>query len=222
LNLNILIADDQPVLRAGLAGLLRKEIPGLVVLQEMGTGIDVVDKIADLKPNLVIMELGPQGSSGLKILELLKFRKFRVPVLVFTIQPEQVFGLRCMQAGAAGFLGKECPVQELVRAVREIAEGGRFLTLSLKDKLLGNLGIEKPCELHELLSPREYQIAVLIANGESLKSISTNLDLNSKTVSTYRGRILEKLGFGSNAEVTLYCFNHGLLPSKTAPVAVFR
>jgi len=208
--LNIMILDDHPAMRAGLALLLRKLIPSIVILAELEAASSAIAVIEDLKPTIVVMELGPHGRTGLELIERVRRSASKTRVLVFTIQPEHAFGLMCLKAGASGFVSKESPVDDLARAITEIASGGMYLSAPLKSELLGEWAPTRQLEPHEGLSAREYEIMIMIADGKALKAISAELGLSQKTVSTYRARILEKMGAKTNADLTRYSLRMGL------------
>jgi len=220
-EISVVILDDFPAMRAGLALLLRKLVPSIVILAEMSAASSAVNVIQKLKPAIVVMELGAHGRSGLEIIECVRRNAPKTRVLVFTVQKEEDFGVRCLKAGASGFVCKNSPVEELAKAITEVASGGKYLTAALKSELLEEWTPTRSLRAHERLSPREFEIMTMIADGQALKLISAELDLSQKTVSTYRARILEKMGAKTNADLTKYLLRACLPPRNAGDVRVF-
>jgi two-component system invasion response regulator UvrY len=152
----------------------------------------------------------PDGS-GLEILKQLRTLRPDLRVLILSMYPEKQYALRALKAGAAGYLTKESAPDELIAAIRKVARGGKYITQSLAEKLASELVGEVEKEPHEVLSDREYQVMTLLAAGESVSDIATALSLSVKTISTYRGRILEKLDLSSTAEIIRYALEYGLV-----------
>src|SRR5205823_3565351 len=152
-----------------------KEIPEVVILGEVKTAAEILYHPALRKANLIIMELGPHGRTGLETLQSLPSRAPKVPVLIFSFHPEEVFGLRALKAGAAGYVSKQGSMEEFLRAVKQIAGGQRYVPPCLTSILLHDWNPEHSMPAHESLSAREYQIMKMVASGSSLKSIAVSL-----------------------------------------------
>src|SRR5262249_16883350 len=148
---------------------------------------------------------------GLDILQDIKAVRPKLPVLILSMHPEDQFALRVLKAGAAGFIPKESAPDELIKAVRKVVGGGRYVTAALAEKMAFQLATSSEKPLHELLSDREFQVLRSIASGKTVGNIAETLNLSVKTVSTYRARVLEKMGMQNNAELTHYAIKHRLV-----------
>jgi DNA-binding NarL/FixJ family response regulator len=199
----ILIADDHAIVRRGLKQLLLDELPG-ATFGEAETAAETVASARSGSWDLVILDISMPGRSGLDVLKDIKAALPRLPVLVLSMYPEEQFAVRALRAGAAGYLTKDTAPEELVAAVRKVTRGGRYVSASLAERLASEVsgGTEK--DPHELLSDREFQVFKLIASGLTPTAIAERLSLSVQTVSTYRTRLLEKMGMTSNAELTRY------------------
>lgn len=210
--INILIADDHPYLRRGLAQILTDEFPGAVI----GEASNVPELLEQAQAGLwdvVVLDLNMPGRGGLEGLHELNRLYPNLPVLVLSVHPEDQFAVRVLRAGAAGYLTKESAPQQLVLAIRAIRAGGKFITPKAAELLAAHIhqhgNSEQP--LHSSLSDREYEVFRLIAGGRTITEISDQLSLSIKTISTYRTRILEKLGLKTNADLARYAVQHHLL-----------
>jgi len=208
--IKILIADDHAVVREGLKQVL-SENPDLIVAAEASTGQEVIDKIAKNDFDLVVLDISMPGRGGLDILKEIKIQKPRLPVLVLSMYPEEQYAVRVLKTGASGYLTKESAPDELVKAIRQISQGKKYVSPSLAEKLALDLEISSDRPPHETLSDREYQVMCMIASGKTLKEISEELSLSIKTISTYRTRIMEKMKMKSNAELTHYAIKNRLV-----------
>lgn len=208
--IKVLIADDHLVVREGLKQILAS-IPDIRVVGEASNGLEVLEKVRKGDFDVIVLDISMPGKSGLDILGELRSQKPDTGILILSMHPEERFALRMLKAGASGYLTKESAAEELVEAVRKVAQGKKYITASLAEKLAFGLIEEGEKPLHERLSDREYQVMCLIAGGKSLKEIAEKLFISLKTVSTYRTRILEKMNMSSNAEIIRYCIEQGLV-----------
>ncbi len=208
--IKILIADDHAVVREGLKQIL-SETPHLVVADEASDGYEVMDKLNKHAYDLIVLDIALPGKSGLEILKDIKIQKPKLPVLVLSMYPEEQYAVRVLKAGASGYLTKESAPNELLNAVKQITQGRKYVSPSLAEKLVGELEIDTKKPLHETLSDREYEVMIMIASGKRIKEIAYDLTLSEKTVSTYRIRILEKMGMKSNADLTRYAISNKLI-----------
>jgi len=206
----ILVADDHKLFREGLKQILG-EHKDLLVAGEASNGQEVVDEVWKRDFDLVLLDISMPGMSGLDVLKHLKAQKPRLRVLVLSMYPEEQYAVRAIRAGAAGYLTKASAADELIQAIRKICSGGRYISVSIAEKLLFDLNPDTGKLPHEKLSDREYQILCMIASGKTVSRIAEELNLSVKTVSTYRVRILEKMGMGSNAELTNYAIKQNLI-----------
>lgn len=208
--IRILVADDHSVVREGIKQILAG-LDDMTVEDEAGSGQEVLLKMTAKDYDLVLLDISMPGKSGLEVLEEIKVMKPRVPVLILSMHPEEQYAVRMLRAGASGYLTKASAPQELISAIRKVSRGGKYVTVSLAEKLAFELdaGAEKP--RHERLSNREYQVMLLLASGMSVSEVAEDLCLSAKTISTYRTRILEKMGMKKNAELTLYAVKNNLI-----------
>lgn len=205
----ILIADDHTIFREGLKRILA-ESPDIVVADEAQNGTEALQKVLNNDFDLVLLDISMPGISGLDVLKMIKNEKPRLPVLILSVYSEEQYAVRVMRAGAAGYLTKESALDELILAIRRIAQGRKYITSSLAERLATEVESDTDKPLHETLSDREYQVLLLIASGKAVKQIAEELYLSEKTVSTYRARILEKMKMKTNAELTHYAIKHHL------------
>ena len=161
--------------------------------------------------SIVVLDVGMPGKSGLDALKDLKQVCPKLPVLVLSAYPEDQLARRMLKAGASGYLTKDSAPNELVQALKKILGGGKFVSASMAELLVANLNEEAGRPQHELLSDREYQVMCLIAVGKSLKEIADDLCVGISTINTYRARILEKMQFKNNTELTHYALENRLV-----------
>jgi two-component system invasion response regulator UvrY len=206
----VLIADDHAIFREGLRQIL-EDAADLQVIDEASRGQEVLDKIEKNDYDLILLDIAMPGLSGLETLKLIKGRKPKMKVLILSMYPEEQYAVRAIKAGASGYITKAGASEELLGAIRKVLSGGKYITPSITDKLLSDLGPEPGHPLHELLSDREYQVLCLIASGKTVSEIAEQLTLSVKTVSTHRVHILEKMKMKTNAELTNYAIKHNLV-----------
>jgi DNA-binding NarL/FixJ family response regulator len=207
--LRVLIADDHPVVREGVRQIFAT-VPDIELAAETSNGTDTVWKVRQGNIDVVLLDISLPGTDGIDVLKQLKRERPRVPVLMFTIHPESDYAVRSLRAGAAGYIVKDVRPAQLIEAVRHVARGGRYITPAVAEQLAFVLlsDTENP---HERLSDREFRVMCLIASGKSHAEIGAELNVSPKTVSTYRGRILEKMNMRTNAELTHYAIQRGLV-----------
>ncbi len=199
----ILIIDDHEVVRAGLRRIIEDQTES-ALFGEAGTPSEAVKLARAEEWDLVILDLSLDGKSGLELLKELKQIRLRLPVLILSMHSEEQYARRAFKTGAAGFVTKGSPKAELVKAINKVMMGGRYVSSALAEKLAFDLerGTDHP--LHESLSNREFEVMCLIASGKTVSEIARLLSLSDKTISTYRTRVLEKMGMKTNAELTRY------------------
>ena len=206
----ILIADDHPVVRAGLKELLSGAF-GKLAFTEAKTAQETIEMASKEEWSLVILDVSMPGRSGIDILSDLKRDQPNLPVLVLSMHPEEQFARRALKAGASAYMTKETVPEELVKAVRKVLAGGRYVSAALAEKLASDLREGTNLTPHEILSDREFQILQMIASGKTVTNIAEELALSVKTVSTYRARVLEKTGMRNNAELIRYAIENHLV-----------
>jgi DNA-binding NarL/FixJ family response regulator len=208
--IRLIIADDHPIVRQGLKEIVAAE-SDIVLVGEAGSAQEVIELVRKQRPDVVVLDINLPDRSGLDVLKELKHEIPKLPILVLSVQPEDQFGLRALRAGAAGYMTKETVPEELIKAVRKIVRGGKYLTQTLAEQLAFHVENDTKKPLHETLSDREYQVMALIVSGKTVTQIAEELHLSVKTVSTYRTRIFEKITVGSNAELTRYAIRNRLI-----------
>ena len=208
--MRLLLVDDHPIMRMGVCQLVREEWPDALI-DEAPTIAAALAHIAAAKPDLVVLDLSLPDATGIEGATRVLRALPGVPVLVLSLNAEAAYAARLMQLGAAGYLPKDRAAEELRTALRRIHEGGRYVTASMADHLLGLLSGKTPDALpHEQLSSQEHRVMLLIAAGRTPAQIADAMNLSVKTVGSYRARILEKAGWANNTELTKYCVQHGL------------
>lgn len=208
-RLRILIVDDHPIVRQGL----RQTLTDAVDVEEIGEAADgqqVIERLRDRDWDAVVLDIGLPGRGGLEILKDLKRERPRLPVLILSMHPEDQYAIRALRAGAAGYLTKEAAPEKLLDAIRKITTGGRYVSAQLAERLALELSLDAPQAPHGSLSDREYEVLRLIASGLSVSDIAERLSLSVKTVSTYRGRVLDKMRMKNNAELMQYVLTNRL------------
>jgi DNA-binding NarL/FixJ family response regulator len=207
--LKIVIADDHPLIRKGLKQILTESV-SIGRVDEADNGAALLDLLRRETYDVVVLDISMPGRDGLDLLKDIKTLHPETPVLMLSIQPEEQYALRAFRAGAAGCLNKSGAPEELLDAIRQVASGHTYISKAAGDVLLEDVRGSTGDLPHRLLSDREYQVFLLLASGETIGEISRRLSLSVKTVSTYRMRLLEKMGMKNNAQLTYYAFRNGL------------
>ena len=207
--IRILIADDHPILRHGLRDFLTRELKDVAC----GEAADAQQTLANLQRqhwDLLILDVTLGGRSGVDLLSEIKAVHPKIPVLFLSVHPEQQYGKRVLQSGASGYINKASPIDELLRAVQRVLAGGKYVSPALAEWLAIDLSGEQSPAAHASLSDRELEVLRMIGSGKAISQIAGELHLSSATVSTYRARILEKLGMSTTAEIMHYALLNGL------------
>ncbi len=208
--IRILVADDHSVVRKGLLQIVA-ESPGMKVVGEAASGQEALELARSCPFDVVILDIAMPGRGGLDILRELKAEKPALKVLVLSMYPEEQYAIRSLRDGASGYLTKGCPPEELVLAIRTIADGKRYITPSVADRLASYVEDSAGETPHESLSDREMSVLVLIGAGKQVSDIAEELKLSVKTVSTYRSRVLAKMRMETNAQLIRYALQHRLV-----------
>ena len=208
----VLIADDHAVVRAGYRQFLETE-PSITEIGEASTGNETLNALRKKTWNLLLMDINMPERSGLDILRHVTASHPRVRVLIMSGLAEEQYARNVLRAGAGGYLSKGGSPEELLKAVRLVLSGRRYVSASLAESMAADLedSAKQAQPPHDGLSSREFQIFCKLAAGASIKHIADELSLSSKTVSTYRSRILEEMSFMSNADITTYALRNGLI-----------
>jgi DNA-binding NarL/FixJ family response regulator len=206
----ILIADDHAVVRAGLKQFLLED-PTIKEVGEAATGQQALEELRASRWELLILDINMPGRSGLDILKHVQSGYPETRILVLSGFPERQYAVNVLRAGASGYLSKDSAPEELLKAVRSILLGRRYVSSTLAELLVADLDLDRETPMHAQLSEREFQIFCKIATGKAVSEIADELCLSVKTVSTYRSRVLEKMNFRTNADITTYALRNGLM-----------
>lgn len=209
-TLKILLADDHAVVRQGVKQILAQAF-AQATFGEARQAPELLKLVAGERWDIVVLDLAMPGGNGLEALKQIKHSHPDLPVLILSMYPEDQYAVRTIRAGAAGYLNKESAPEELVRAIRKVLRGGEYISSTVAGELVLHARHEDDQPLYKQLSDREYQVLCLIASGKEVKEISIELSLSAKTISTYRARLLDKMGMRTNAELTHYAIQNGLV-----------
>jgi two-component system, NarL family, invasion response regulator UvrY len=208
--IRILLADDHAIVRKGLSQIILDEYPSAHI-GEAGDVESLISSVLKSEWDIVICDISMPGRSGLEALLQIRQINASLPVLIMSMHSEDQYALRVIKAGAVGYLNKGSVHDELIKAIQTVMLGRKYITPSIAEKLAGALNMETEAKLHEQLSNREFDVLKLLASGKSVTEIAGRLSLSATTVSTYRARILEKMQFKSNADITRYALEQHLI-----------
>jgi two-component system invasion response regulator UvrY len=203
----ILIIDDHEVVRDGVKKIFDEQ-PGEVTFGEANNRLEALQLARQQDWDLAVLDLSLGDQSGLEALKELKELRPRLPVLILSMHSEEQYARRAFKAGASGYITKDSSRTELAKAINKVAAGGRYITSALAERLVFDLGRDSDRPPHEVLSDREFEVMRLIASGKTVTEIAELLSLSDKTISTYRARLLEKMGMKTNAELTRYAIQN--------------
>lgn len=208
--IRVILCDDHAVVRRGIREMLSEAVD-IQVVAEAGSYAEVREALRSHPCDVLVLDLNLPGRGGLEVLASLRESESSVKVLIVSMFPEDQYAIRCLRAGAQGYLNKAGEPGELVTAVRTVAQGRKYVTPDVAQMLVENLSAPTDEALHAALSERELQTLLKIASGKRLSDIAEELMLSPKTVSVYRARVLEKLKLSNNAELTVYAIRNGLV-----------
>lgn len=208
--IRVIIADDHPVVRLGLKHIASQD-PQITVVGEACDGAELLELTRAVPSDVLVLDITMPGRSGLEVLKELRREQPSLPVLVLSMHPEDQYAVRVLKAGAAGYLTKESAPEQLVLAIRKAYEGGKYISPSTAERLAFYIEADQSDEPHQSLSDREFQVMRALAQGRSVTQIAEQMGLSAKTVSTYRARVLEKMGMSSNSELIRYAVRNGLI-----------
>lgn len=207
--IKVLIADDHLLMRRGLAQIIQ-DSPGLQVAGEAGDGQEALEAVRSHAVDVVVLDIAMPGKGGLDVIRDMKAARPDLKVIVLSMYPEEQYAIRSLRDGASAYLTKSSAPEELIQAIRTVAAGKRYITPSVADKLATFVEGSEQRPPHESLSSRELQVLTHIGSGREVKEVARELNLSIKTVSTYRSRILAKLGMRTNAQLIRYAIEHSL------------
>jgi DNA-binding NarL/FixJ family response regulator len=208
--LRILIADDHTIVRKGLKQILLEEFSNAVI-EEVPDAEELIKQVMAHKWDVVVSDLSMPGRSGLDALQQIKSSYPDLPVLILSIHPEEQYALRALKSGAAGYLSKDTAPDELVKAVKKVLLGKKYISQAIAEKLADSFSSASTRQPHETLSDREFDVMKLLANGKSVSDIADMLSLSVTTVSTYRARVMTKMNLKSNSDLTKYAIENKLI-----------
>lgn len=214
--IRILIADDHTLMREGLKQILATA-GDMVVAGEASDGFQTLERVREGAWDLLLLDMSMPGRSGIELIKQIKSEKPKLPILVLSMHKEDEYAVRSIRAGASGYLCKDSASQQLLSAIRAVANGGRFISADVATDLTFSLILRDDRPPHALLSDREFLIFRKIANGQTLNDIALQLNLSAKTVSSYKTRLLQKMQMTSVAELVRYGLKHGLLDDAAPP-----
>lgn len=207
--IRVIVADDHPVFRAGLRRTL-EDAGDMTVVGEASSGDEVLQTLRKTPVDVLVLDVLMPGMGFLEVVRRIRTGYPQLPVLVVSMQPEEQCAVRAFRAGAAGYLAKDRSSDQLVGAVRLVAEGRKFFSPELAERLVEGLSASSARLPHETLSDREYEVLCLIGSGKAVKEIAFQLSLSPKTVGTYRARLMQKMKVRSSAELVRYAVQQGL------------
>ena len=208
--MKILIGDDHSVVRRGLKMIILEAYPNAMI-EEATDGAEVLQLLNKANWDIIISDISMPGRSGVEIIKLVKEQAPKIPILILSVHAAEQYAVRTLKAGASGYLTKESAPEELVKAIKQIVSGRRYITPDIADLLVDQHTKNDSDEPHKQLSNREFEVMKMIASGKKISDIAEILFLSINTISTYRTRILEKMGLASNAELTRYALTNNLI-----------
>lgn len=208
--IRVILCDDHAMIRRGIKDTLSEAVD-IQVVAESGSYAEVRDALRNHPCDVLVLDINLPGRGGLEVLASLREVDSPIKVLMVSMFPEDQYAIRCLKAGAQGYLNKAGDPADLITAVRTVAQGRKYVTANVAQMLVDNLHAPESTSLHASLSERELQTLLKIASGKRLADIADELMLSPKTVSVYRARVLEKLKLTNNAEMTVYAIRNGLV-----------
>ncbi|QPJ63017.1 MAG: response regulator transcription factor [Candidatus Nitronauta litoralis] len=210
-KISVMIADDHGIVRQGIEKVLSKA-SDIELISQAESGDEVLKKLKEVSPDVLVMDIEMPGKNAWDILSDLKHSHPRVKIIILSIFPEEKYGPRFIKGGASGYVSKSAAPTDLLKAIRKVSLGGKYVSPELADILISGIGSSKPPDdLHESLSDREFQVFIMISSGKKLKEIAEELNVGITTVSTHRARILQKMNMKSTAELIQYAMRQGLV-----------
>ena len=209
-KIKILLGDDHSVIRHGVIKSLAENFPDAEYNEASNAG-EVMQRILKTKYDIIILDISMPGRNGLEVLKEIKARQSETPVIIFTMYPEDQFGVRAIRNGASAYLTKDISLKELVGVIKKVLKHERYLTPSLVELITNSLQHGYNISPHQILSDREFQVFLLIASGKNVSTIARDLCLSVKTISVYRSNIITKMNLKNNSEITHYAFKNDLV-----------
>jgi len=208
--IKVLVVDDHVIVRDGLAQVLASA-SDIELVGTASNGVEALVAVAEHRPDVVLMDLSMPDQSGVDALAAIKARAPDLPVLILSGFPEEHYATTLLRQGASGYLNKDCDPEEIVKAIRTVFRGRKYITAGVAELLADGLGGAGDKPAHEQLSEREFQVFLRLAKGETIGHMADSMSLSVKTVSTYRTRVMEKMKLASNSDLTYYALKNGLI-----------
>lgn len=208
--IRVAIVDDHALVRAGLRQFLGEQVD-LRIVAECASAREVMDVVRQEAADVILLDISMPGQSGVDALQAIKARAPDLAVLILSSFPEEHYATTLLRQGASGYLAKDCEPEEIIKAIRTVALGRRYITAGVAERLAAGLAQPTDKAPHELLSEREFQVFLRLAQGETISHMAQSMSLSVKTVSTYRTRVMEKMGLESNSDLTYYALKNGLI-----------
>ena len=208
--IRVAIADDHPIVREGLRRIVSED-GGISVVGEASSAVELFRLLGSAPIDVVLLDVSMPGNTFVDTLKDLRRVHPSVKVLVISAHPEDQWAMRSLQAGAAGYLTKDHSPEQLVLAIRRVARGGKYVSETMAERLAGMVDSGRTRAPHETLSDREFEVLRALGSGMMVKDVAAQLGLSAKTVSTYRTRLLEKMGLKTKADLVRYVLTHNLL-----------
>jgi DNA-binding NarL/FixJ family response regulator len=208
--IRIAIVDDHAVVRAGLRQFFSDQVD-LAVVAEAASGREALDIVRNGEVDVMLLDISMPDQSGVDALAAIRARSPELPVLILSGFPEAHYATTLLRQGASGYLNKDCDPEEILKAIRTVFRGRKYITAGVAERLAETLGPDADKLPHEHLSERELQVFLRLAQGETIGHAAQGLSLSIKTVSTYRTRLMEKMALQSNSDLTYYAMKNGLI-----------
>ena len=208
--IRIVIVDDHAIVRSGLRQFFSEQVD-LCVIGEAANGREAMELVRKGDLDVLVMDLSMPEHSGIDALAAVKARAPELPVLILSGFPEEHYATTLLKQGASGYLNKQCDPEEIVTAIRTLYRGRKYITAAVAERLADGLDGTASKLPHEMLSEREFQVFLRLAKGETIGHMAEGMSLSVKTVSTYRTRVMEKMGLASNSDLTYYALKNGLI-----------
>jgi two-component system invasion response regulator UvrY len=208
--MKVLICDDHKIVREGLRQILQ-QLEEPLIIREAGDGTEAIKLFQSEVFDILLLDISLPDKNGLEVLQLVKAKWPLVNVLMLSMLPQEQYAIRALKLGASGYLTKNTASEELLAAVKKVSSGSKYISHSLAESLAINLDKDPYNQKHDILSGREFEIMIQLANGKSLQEIGNELCISVKTVSTYRSRIMEKMELSRNTELARYCLENKLI-----------
>ena len=208
--IRVAICDDHQIVRAGFKQLL-SDISDIEVVAEAANGKEALEIARGKACDVLLLDIGMPDHNGVDTLRTIKQGQPELPILILSGYPAQQYAVNLLKMGANGYLNKECETEELIKAIRAVATGRRYVSAEVGEILAQGFDHDASAAIHTELSDREFQVFLRLAKGEAVSDIAVKLSLSVKTISTYRSRVMEKMGLQSNSDLTYYAMKNNLL-----------